>query len=388
MNALGVRDVAAVPRDGASGWRRGLPAPLGAVLERRAAEADGVSLFARGVWLEAAARHLVPAQARLWTYAGRDGSGPFSSCVVVRERWRGLPLRVLRLLGDPLSDRAAWSASDRADREELLDALVAVPSPWDVALLSELVPDAAERSQIDDWAGRCGLPCAWELTGEAPIVDLSDGVEAVTARYGKSLRTRLKRARKKIDAGGGVAVELHTPSPPETAALLDEVADIERASWKGDAGVGLFACPTREAFVRDAAAGLAAEGALVIALMRHGGTAIAYRLGFRDRGAFLDYNLAHRPEFGHLSPGRCLLDHLVRHGPALGVRRIDASRSSMTKPHLLREWPCDIRYHYRLAIYRNTSLGQLAWWRDTRLRPAVAAARRRLRPTFRNGGPS
>ena len=125
------------------------------------------------------------------------------------------------------------------------------------------------------------------------------------------------------------------PGPDELAGILPRLGAVEARSWKGRHGVGIFAPEDRWRFLVDVSHHLAARRWLDIATLSLDGRIIAYRYGFRYRARFLDYNLAHDPDYAQLSPGRVLLDEIIRDSHRLGLEAVDASRGALDPPHLL-----------------------------------------------------
>ena len=331
------------------------------------------NLFLEHPWLNAYARHQPdgPIDVRNLT-VGQDRIA-FGSR---REKQRGFSARVLRFLGDPLADQFWFGDETRPDWAEVIAGIKKAPR-WDVAVLGELNLPENTRNDISRIASGHGLKAHWRLCGKAPVVYLErDGKPLDFGDYSSTLRRRLKRSRKKLEAAGKVEVFHHLPEPDGVAALIKVMKSIEDASWKGAEGSGLFS-DKRLPFVRDLSLALAARQQLEIYILELEGHPISYRYGFRYNNRFLDYNLAYRPEFGNLSPGRILLDEIITTSQKMGLEAVDASRGSLVRPHILADWPCEIREHYRLTLFNRSLIGRLLYQIETRIRPLILSLRNR-----------
>ena len=95
--------------------------------------------------------------------------------------------------------------------------------------------------------------------------------------------------------------------------------------------------------------------------MRLDGQLIAYRWQPRFRGGILDYNFAHLPQYDGLSPGRVLLDDIIQAAASRALDRVDASRGSIRRPHLLADWTNEFVDHYTLWLTNDTVRGLLLY---------------------------
>jgi CelD/BcsL family acetyltransferase involved in cellulose biosynthesis len=175
----------------------------------------------------------------------------------------------------------------------------------------------------------------------------------LTADCAGSLRTRLRRARKRLAEAGTASYERIRPGPEQVPALLATIQAVEEASWKGRRGVGIFSTESNRRFFAALAERLASRSQLEIWLMRLDGQVISYRFAFLLENTFYDYNLAFLPEFDRLSPGRVLLDEIVAACARDGLAAVDASRASLRSGHILRDWTDEYVDHHQLWIFNR-----------------------------------
>jgi CelD/BcsL family acetyltransferase involved in cellulose biosynthesis len=335
------------------------------------------TLFQTPEWVLPWWRHLGQGRLRVLTVR-REGR--LTTLVPLVERRESVPLvgaNLLAFAGEPEADRQVFLSDPDDPRalEAAVTALLDRARSVDIVRLSEVLAG----SKTDDVLSRRlmgpGRPAVRRICARAPYLPLGRSWEAIEASYPSTLRTRLRRARKKQQQAGALSFRRWLPGVAELPDLLARFHDVERKSWKGDRGVGVFSTPERRAFFAELSERLAGRGWLDVATLSAGERLVAYRYGFRFRGTFLDYNLAHDPADAHLSPGRVLLDEIVRDSHRLGLETVDASRGQLLEGHLLGDWTSLARWHARWLLFSPSPKGRLLAFAEMRLRPMV----RRLR---------
>jgi CelD/BcsL family acetyltransferase involved in cellulose biosynthesis len=352
-------------------WPSALEAGWNGLLER----CPEATIFLSPEWAGAWGRHSGERLRLLGAWRGERlvGLAPMAERV---ERRFGVPMRMLAFAGDPLADRHGLlfdpeeaAAATRAMAEALARASRAVGA----LVLSEIATGTATEEALESAAAAQRIPRTERTTSRAPIVRLDRPWDEVARSFSKSLRIRLDRARKRQAEAGGLHFRRWQPKAEEVDALVARFRAIEEKSWKGDRGVGIFA-PARVAFFRDVAARFARREWLDVATLSAGDRLVAYRFGFRFRGVFLDYNLAHDPEDDRLSPGRTLLDDIVRDSHRIGLAAVDASRGRIAPPHLLADWTPESRWHKRRVWFGASAPGRLLALWERSAKPAVRRA--------------
>ena len=296
----------------------------------------------------------------------------------------GIRVRTLRYLGYPYSDRIGMlvSPASTSGFDGLVDGMLACPEPWDLIMLDEVLGSDVDRFTQYVSRRTPGMKTRVRHCARSPILQVAGAGDAVEQRYPSSLRTRLRRARKKQVASGKVEIRCVRGAVEDCDALVAAIAEIEGISWKGDEGVGVFTPGQRRDFFSEVTRGLFARDRLDLWLMHLDAKLIAYRWQPRFGGAVLDYNFAHLPDVGALSPGRVLLDEAVQaaaRDPDLD--RVDASRGSITRPHLLSDWTTECLDQYALWLANATARGALMHFLAVRVNPWVKRLRRRERPS-------
>ena len=301
--------------------------------------------------------------------------------VAGRERFAGVPFRVLHHLGYPLADRLALlSLLDEKGMRQAL-RLIRQRLPHALLQLNELSEPAGEESALTPWMAASSTG-ERRLSCRVPVHLIS---EADHQEVSGDPRYKLRRARKRI-AACGAEVRRITPDALNMPPLLKVLGDVEAVSWKGDEGVGIFASERSRQCIENAFTALAAQGLVRVVTLELNGRCISYRLGLLEHGRLYDYNLAFLPQYADLGSGRVLLEEWIRWGLDEHWRWIDASRVSLeNSSHQLHERMTGQLEHWRWSFYSwrpsglLLGLGLRLWHR---LKPTVQQwrARRAARP--------
>lgn len=267
--------------------------------------------------------------------------------VASRERFAGVPFRVLHHLGYPLADRLALlSLLGGEDMHEAL-LLIRQRLPHALLQLNELSEPAGEESAVTAWMARSST-AERRLSCRVPVHLIS---EADHQEVSGDPRYKLRRARKRI-AACGAQIRRITPDAPSMAALLQTISEVEAVSWKGDEGVGIFATARSRQWIERAFTALAGQGLVRVVMLELNGRCISYRLGLLEQGRLYDYNLAFLPQYADLGSGRVLLEEWIRWGLDEHWHWIDASRVSLeNSSHQLHERMTGQLEHWRWSFY-------------------------------------
>jgi len=267
--------------------------------------------------------------------------------VASRERFAGVPFRVLHHLGYPLADRLALLSL--LGGEDMREALVLIRQrlPHALLQLNELSEPAGEESTVTAWMARSST-AERRLSCRVPVHLIS---EADHQEISGDPRYKLRRARKRI-AACGAQIRRITPDALSMGALLQTISEVEAVSWKGDEGVGIFATPRSRQWIERAFTALAGQGLVRVVMLELNGRCISYRLGLLEQGRLYDYNLAFLPQYADLGSGRVLLEEWIRWGLDEHWHWIDASRVSLeNSSHQLHERMTGQLEHWRWSFY-------------------------------------
>ncbi len=290
-------------------------------------------------------------------------------------RRRGLlPFRSVRFLADLHADYAAVLASPAREGEILgaaLQWLFEEGWRWEALVLDNLrgeEPAAAARA----WLGGRGIDYALG-EGRYYEVDLArpwDAVMGETSR--RFVRKNINLARNRLARAGGYEVEAATAWDAER--VLAEAAPLH-AARQGELGrASLLTDPGGRAFLAEAIRHHTGAGRFRAYWMRHRGRAIAYMLGFEERGVYHAWNMAFDPEAAHFYPSRLLIHEILRDCHARGMKALDFMRGEADYKS---KWTTRFRPRWKLVVKNRTTVyGRAVHFLESVFtRPREAAAR-------------
>ena len=193
--------------------------------------------------------------------------------------------------------------------------------------LAELAAEGARRGgarvdlrqlRADDPLLVCAVPVGWRAHVEpdevCPVSPLrgADGLAAMAPKpAGKLAYTRRKAAR-----AGGWSVETATSA---TASLhVERLLALHRARWEALGEAGVLGDPLMQAFLREAAAGLARAGVLRLRTLSLAGEPAAVLLALQDARAVHMWLTGFDPAFTPLGPGTLLIAETLTAAAAEG----------------------------------------------------------------------
>lgn len=239
----------------------------------------------------------------VWSPEGRlAGLFPAS---VVRHRY-GLPLPLLVAwthaygpLGTPLVDRDRITEVVAA----FLDHVATAPRLPRLVLMPELAADGVVARALGEEAlRRGGRVRDFEPRRRALLATADDAATYLSATMSKRRRHELNRKRHKLVATGALVSTFET-SPERVDATFADFLALERSGWKGRAGTAAALDDDVAAFMARAVAGLAQEGKVIAACLRHAGRPIAATVALRSGcGAWL-WKIAYDEAEAQSSPG-------------------------------------------------------------------------------------
>lgn len=357
--------------------------------------------------LHAASEQRNPFLSFAWTQTCRKYECPHSELFVLIAREAGqlvgvAPLRldqqagfrVLRFVGDGRSDYLGFlTPSGRKDLQGvLLAALRNRRDDWDLAVLRQLTEP---YSSLAHAVAPKGVLAHGVVGTVAPHLAYDGEWEALMQAGPGWLRRMRKAARKWVKDGGSVA---QIPGV-DAARYVDQVAEVEARSWKGEQGVARFQPGPGQELLRQALQTLAPLGQMELWLAWKEDRPAAYNVNFRTPHAVWVYQGAYVHDYAKYSPGG-ILDFLsFERAWQDGVREYDflcgdepykAERTTAQRTvRYLALHPATVRGHlaYRLLIaprwglkdYAPARAAHQCWtrWRSRARSRAVASTPRK-----------
>ncbi|HJT31937.1 MAG TPA: GNAT family N-acetyltransferase, partial [Pirellulales bacterium] len=131
-------------------------------------------------------------------------------------------------------------------------------------------------------------------------------------------RSDLRRARKHAEQRGSVTTQSHVPGESEVDRLLDLAFDVERRSWKGEAGTAL-ALDRSGDFYRRYARAASRQGKLRIEFLHIADQTAAMQIGVVHQQRYWVLKVGYDPQFQRASPGILLMVEAIKQSVAEGL---------------------------------------------------------------------
>jgi CelD/BcsL family acetyltransferase involved in cellulose biosynthesis len=239
--------------------------------------------------------------------------------MLARERRYGVPVRVLRYIGDGSSETDHMSflldrSAANAVRAVLFGAIGSLP--WDVACFNQMPEGAENTAAWLDYARLNGWAPAIEQV-PCPRCNLPDGHDALLARMPPRFRTSLRSARRRLQEAHQVEFGLHQRAE-ELPAALETLFRNHASRWQAKGQGGVFVDARKREFYARLSPALLASGMLRFFYLKLDGEIVAQEYCFEHDGTVMllqegfDYRFADR-NVGNALRG-FVFEHLIAQG--------------------------------------------------------------------------
>jgi CelD/BcsL family acetyltransferase involved in cellulose biosynthesis len=199
--------------------------------------------------------------------------------------------------------------------------LAARPGEWDYIRLHPLPADSPTLDHLRKWAEEGGYPCSAREVFRNSIIELPARWDDYLASLSPGFRKNLRRAANAVAKEGGCVVST-VMAAPDPGALLDEMAAVERGSWKARGGLGLDREDVRKSYEFRLRAA-AALGGLEVWFLEKDGRKIAYDLIIRTGDVVESLRGSYDAAWERISPGNYLISRELQSFTERGVRRVN-----------------------------------------------------------------
>jgi CelD/BcsL family acetyltransferase involved in cellulose biosynthesis len=270
-------------------------------------------------------------------------------------------VRMLCLIGTPDSDYAGLVTTQSLDEawNGVGRALAEARREFDLLHLHSVREREPIVAALERWLGGGGQERPYEL---CPWIPTDQSWEKLLASRGSELRNELKRWKRRLEELGELTVE--RVRPPLNEASLEELVDVERASWKWEHGNSSFSpgstCNLLGSVLRDR------RTEATVWLVRISGRLVAYALVLGMRDHWYYYLTTFRKETANA--GSFLLGRIVEAACIDGCKALNLLRGNHRYKRAWTElndtvhevvWPVNIRG-------RAASLAFIARWHAAR----------------------
>jgi CelD/BcsL family acetyltransferase involved in cellulose biosynthesis len=151
-----------------------------------------------------------------------------------------------------------------------------------------------------------------------PWIALDETWSEPEQRLSSRRRSDFRRSARAAQQLGQVSAECYTPTIENVDRLLDLAFEVERRSWKGEAGTALAVDPSGE-FYRRYARRAAQDAKLRINILRIGQEVAAMQLGVVHRERYWVLKVGYDQRFQRASPGILLMVEAIKQAQAAGL---------------------------------------------------------------------
>ncbi|HWB11987.1 MAG TPA: GNAT family N-acetyltransferase [Pirellulales bacterium] len=218
-----------------------------------------------------------------------------------------------------LSYRHLYEPVDLAFRDagalaELVQVLARRAQPL---VIERMFADSPTRVALADAVGRTGRLLI-RPQAPTPWIALDESWAVPEQQLSSRRRSDFRRARKHAEQTGQVRAELCAPEEHEVDRLLDLAFEVERRSWKGEAGTALVDSRAGE-FYRRYARRTARHGQFRVELLYIGELVAAMQLGVVHQNRYWVLKVGYDPRFHRASPGILLMVEAIKRAVAEGL---------------------------------------------------------------------
>jgi CelD/BcsL family acetyltransferase involved in cellulose biosynthesis len=286
-------------------------------------------------WIRTCAEQLAnPSQLCVVILGTPDRPRAIAPLVINRGAFTRLEFLGVRELHEP-TDLIYNNASDAKELATEL-AQLGLPLAFDRVIADSATVDAIR----DAWRGR-GVVVSRSSEGY-PYLVLSDAWAEADPPLAAGRRSDLRRARRRAQQLGLLAVQIRSPTAADVDSLLDEFFHVEAASWKGRQGTALAVDTLRGGFFRRYAAHACRAGTLRLCILRIGGRAAAAQFAIESGNRFWLLKIGYDEEFAQCSPGLLLIAETVKDAASRGLYSYEflGVAAPWTRPWTRQEHPC------------------------------------------------
>jgi CelD/BcsL family acetyltransferase involved in cellulose biosynthesis len=254
----------------------------------------------------------------------------------------------LEIVGmSPLYEPGGLLYEDEAALHELANALVSIGAP---VTLERLEAGSPEGRAVLAHVPRPGV-----VVVRRTASTLFVRVDSSWAEYSKHLSSRitgnLLRLRKRAGRLGAIRVEILSPTPEDTPALVESVMTVEASGWKGRGQSAMLTRPDLRRFFDAYSVEAARADRLRIGRLWFGDRQVAAELAVVAHGRWWQLKIGYDEALAEYYPGLQLTYETIRHA---FEQRLEAYEFLGSAASWERRWNPEERPHELVAVYPRT----------------------------------
>jgi CelD/BcsL family acetyltransferase involved in cellulose biosynthesis len=244
----------------------------------------------------------------------------------------------------------------------LLEAAILVSRRSGVFVLPNIPEEAGLHTWVEQFLDARGYSYV-QRESKCPIIQLQSTLEETYQTFSKSLRTDLRRQSKRIRESHGPLSFGIVESKEEAARLLPLFFEMHDKRWLNSGHRSTFGDASVRAFYARKVTKLWDSG-LHFSTLSCGDRIVAFHLGIVSNGFLLYYKPTYDFDLHSYSPGKLLLDFLVRHGVAEGWKGIDLLQGAEAYKN---QWATSVARTFSYTV--RCSPRSISYWWLTEGRP-------------------
>ena len=263
-----------------------------------------------------------------------------------------IPVRTLELGSNLVAYHPEIIAADRHE-EYLGRVLDEVRGGWTVFVAENLVEGGVTEKAVGAMARRKGSFVATYKGDLSPYLPLPREWDALVASKPKKFRYRIRKAQSDLAERPELAMRWYEGGS-DSRELLDHVLQVERHSWKRDAGMDIERRDQERLYHELVLRLLSEENMLFSNVLERHGEPIAFSLCYAWNGVVGQMKTSFDDRFAEMSPGFMVMVESIHRALSLGFREYDFLGDIMQ--HKMR-WADEARLHTSRFVFSRRPLG-------------------------------
>jgi CelD/BcsL family acetyltransferase involved in cellulose biosynthesis len=202
---------------------------------------------------------------------------------------------------------------------------------------------------------RAGYRILQRTLTRPPYLDLHGDWAEYEAGMKSSVRSNLRRLRRRLDERGTVTLE-EVQGGERLEPALAEVMRVESLSWKGGSGTAIDSQEHTRDFYEQVARWASGRGWLRIHMLCLDGNPIAVSLGIEANGVYFGVKMGYDPAYSRMAPGMVMVNDLVRRAFENGLSRFEMLGSDDAYK---RTWCPDVHERIGLQAFAPSIAGRI-----------------------------
>ena len=272
------------------------------------------SVFLTYEWVTSWIQYFAGGQPLCFVVSKRDqriiGILPF---LQERRRIFGTDYNVLRSPSNSHTNQYNFiiESNGRAEILEHMIHFISRNTDWDLMEL-DFVPDNAQLIPLlRRLEKKSYYKFNLELLMESPYVAISGSWNDYLQKRDKKVRRNFDYFEKKLKKEGKVEI-LKISAGDDLKSHVMDAFEIEKRSWKGDAGTAIADSENEKGFYTELAQKMSEKGMFSLYFLAFNGEKIAFDYCLEYNDHFYVLKTGYNPEYGKYSPGRVLMINLLR----------------------------------------------------------------------------